>query len=122
VLRNFSIPDNVIEQQVNLVRAGRYDMLRGRARPQQSQAEWMRVLESAVTQTYYVESESPPCGKTIAELDLRKRTGATIVAATRAGKPYPSPSPDFEVSAGDVLVLVGTHHQLDEARHALSGH
>jgi hypothetical protein len=49
-------------------------------------------------------------------LDVRARTGAMIVAVTRGGVPTPSPPPDFPLQAGDVLVLVGTHKQLDEAK------
>ena len=42
-----------------------------------------------------------------------------VVTVTRDGKPTPSPGPDFRLEAGDVLVLVGTHKQLDAAKAAL---
>lgn len=119
VLSEFAIPQNVIEQQVNLVRAGRYGMLRGRSVDRAARQEWLQLLEAAVTQTLLVSSDSPAAGKTIAELDLRKATGVTIVAVTRAGKPTPTPGADFRLEAGDVLVLVGTHQQLDAARAAV---
>jgi hypothetical protein len=44
---------------------------------------------------------------------------AEPVQVTRAGKPVPNPAPDFQLASGDVLVLVGTHKQLDSARAAL---
>jgi len=119
VLKKFGVPDNVIEQQVTLVRGGRYAMLRGRPTDRALRAEWARLLEAAVTQTFFVMEGSPACGHTIRELDLRARTGVLIVAVTRAGKPTPSPPPDFALEAGDVLVLVGTHKQLDAAKVAL---
>lgn len=116
VLKEFGIPANVIEQQVTLVRAGHYGMLRGRPTDQGVRVEWLQLLEAAVTQTYLVLEGSPAAGRSIRELDLRSRTGVTVVALTRAGKPIANPSPDLQLAAGDVLVLVGTHRQLDEAR------
>ena len=81
--------------------------------------EWLQILEAAVTQVFLLQAGSPAEGKTIRELDLRARTGATIVALTRSGQPFPAPQPEFRLEAGDVLVLVGRHKQLDEARRML---
>ena len=122
VLRKFAIPDNIIEQQVNLVRSGRYEMLRRPGYTQTVRPDWLRVLETSVTQTYYVQPDSPASGQTIRQLDLRARSGATIVAITRAGQPVTNPAPDFEIQPADVLVLVGTHHQLNRARQLLEDH
>jgi len=115
VLREFAVPDNVIEQQIMLVRAGHYGMLRGRPTDRDLRAEWLQVLEAAVTQTFMVTAESPGCGRSIRDLALRAQTGVTIVAITRRGKPHANPPPEFVLEAGDVLVLVGTHRQLDTA-------
>jgi CPA2 family monovalent cation:H+ antiporter-2 len=119
LLKEFAIPDNIIEQQVTMIRGGRYAMLRGRPSDRALRAEWTHLLEAAVTQTFFLMETSPACGRTIREIDLRARTSVLIVAVTRDGKPTPSPGPDFRLEAGDVLVLVGTHHQLDAAKAAL---
>jgi CPA2 family monovalent cation:H+ antiporter-2 len=119
VLKEFGVPDNVIEQQVTIVRAGRYGMLRGRPTDASLRAEWLSILEAAVTQTFLLRAGSPACGRTIREIALRSRGGATIVAVTRRGRPVPNPSPDFRLESGDVLVLVGTHRQLDDTRAVL---
>ena len=121
VLKEFAVPDNVVDQQITMVRAGKYGMLRGRVADRTMRAEWLQLLEAAVTQTYLIPDCSPACVKSIREIDLRARTGVTIVAVTRGGKPIPNPAPDFELSAGDVLVLVGAHHALDRARNWLDG-
>lgn len=120
LLREFAIPDNVVEQQINLVRAGQYGMLRGRPAERVARQEWIRILESTVTRTLYVSEGSIACGKPIRDIDLRAQTGVTIVAVTRMGKATPSPSPDYVIEAGDVLVVVGTHAQLDAARLAIA--
>ena len=120
LLKEFGIPQNVIEQQITMARAGRYGMLRGRALDSGLQHEWARLLEAAVTQTFQIEPGSAGCDGTIRALNLRARTGATIVSVTRHGKAYPNPSPDLALETADVLVLVGTHRQLMEAKRALA--
>lgn len=114
LLREFGLPDNIIDQQVTLVRAGRYGMLRGRPTDRALRAEWLHALEAAATRTYLVQAASPACHKSLRELDLRARTGITVVAVTRGGKPIANPSPDLKIEPDDVLVLVGTHKQLSE--------
>lgn len=47
-------------------------------------------------------------GKTIAETNIRSRTGATIVAIVRDGKEIFSPAIDEVLSEGDKLIIVGT--------------
>lgn len=116
VLKEFGVPDNVIEQQVTIVRAGHYGMLRGRPTDSAIRAEWLAVLEAAVTQTYLLQEGSPAVGQSLRDLDLRARTDVTIVAVTRGGKPVASPPADFKLAVGDVLVLVGTHQALDRAK------
>jgi CPA2 family monovalent cation:H+ antiporter-2 len=119
VLKQFGIPDNVIDQQIMLVRAGRYRMLRGLPTDPARRAEWLQILEAAVTQVFLLLAGSPAVGKTIREFDLRARTGVTIVAITRSGKAIPAPPPELRLQPADVLVLVGTHKQLDHARQLL---
>ncbi len=119
VLKEFGVPDNVIHQQVTLVRAGRYGMLRRLPLTSALRGEWARMLEAAVTQTYLLDERSPAAGRTIRQLDLRRASGATILAVTRGGKPQANPPADMLLKAGDVLVLVGAHAELDSARRLL---
>ena len=47
-------------------------------------------------------------GHTIAESQMRRRTGVSIVAIIRGDQTIPSPEPDQELHAGDTVVVVGT--------------
>jgi TrkA domain protein len=44
----------------------------------------------------------------IGALEIRSRTGATIVAVVRAHQPVPAPGPEFELRPRDTAVVVGT--------------
>ncbi len=55
----------------------------------------------------------------ISELQLRTRTGASIVAIERNGTPRVSPGPDDELQPGDQLLLLGDADQIEAARRLL---
>jgi K+/H+ antiporter YhaU regulatory subunit KhtT len=55
-------------------------------------------------------------GRSLTEADLRRRTGATLVAFTRGSDTAVHPSSDDVLQAGDVLTLVGDDQQLAAAR------
>jgi TrkA domain protein len=67
--------------------------------------EWIEVVES-----------SPAVGHSIAELQIRTRTGASIVAVLRPDGAVPAPEPDFVLQAGDTLVAAGTAAGADAVR------
>ena len=69
-----------------------------------------------------VGGSSRCAGRLIRELELRARTGASIVAVERAGKTLVNPGPDDEVHAGDTLLLLGSAGQLEKALPLLTGH
>jgi len=60
-------------------------------------------------------------GKSLAALDLRGKTGATVLAISRGGKSIVSPAADEELQAGDVLALTGSADSIEAARAALTG-
>ena len=122
VLKEFRIPDNILRAQIASIRAGGYSMLRGVPYDRAAHLkELLEVFATTATETYYVEDDCTAAGHSIAALGLRKATGASIIAVVRAGKPSVNPMPDFEIHAGDVLILVGSHPQLDAARKLLDG-
>jgi CPA2 family monovalent cation:H+ antiporter-2 len=60
------------------------------------------------------------CGRTLAETDLRRRTGATLVAVSRGEATAVHPAPPDRIRAGDVLCLVGDESQIASARELLA--
>ncbi|HEY9383259.1 MAG TPA: cation:proton antiporter [Gemmatimonadales bacterium] len=51
---------------------------------------------------------SEAAGKTLGELNLRGRTGATVVALSRGNQRDPAPTAETRVQAGDLLALTGS--------------
>jgi K+:H+ antiporter len=59
-------------------------------------------------------------GRTLAEVDLRARTGASVVALFRDGALVPGPAPDVRLQAGDRLGLVGDPAHVEAAEALLA--
>jgi monovalent cation:H+ antiporter-2, CPA2 family len=60
-------------------------------------------------------------GKTLAQLDLRARSGATVVAVRRASGNLTLPSGTERLERGDVVALAGTNDAIANARGILGG-
>lgn len=121
VLQRYHVPRNVIRTQTRLLRGEGYRMLRSPAMRGQISTELMNALEAGTTDLFRLAEDSPAVGKTLRDLDLRSRTGATIIAVVRDETPITSPAPDVALVAGDTLVLVGSHEQVDRAIDLLEG-
>ena len=121
VLRRLRVPRNVINVQVDLVRQQGYRMLRGLDLPRQTLDQLGQILAATTTESFLVPQGSPAAGQTIRSIQLRRSIGVTIIAVIRDGVPTTNPSPDWQIAAGDVMVMLGSHAQLDHATTFLTG-
>ncbi|MFH1567460.1 MAG: cation:proton antiporter [Gemmatimonadota bacterium] len=54
---------------------------------------------------------SPAAGRSIGELALRTRTGASVVGVLRGGATHPNPGPEFRFAAGDLVGILAAPEQ-----------
>lgn len=114
VLSRFHIPLNIIARQIQILRQGSYEMLRQNA--VSIPANYLNeLLAQGVTESYFIESDNPHINKTIKDVNLRAKSGATILAIVRKDKSITNPTGDFVLLHGDILVLTGTHQAVDDA-------
>jgi len=121
VLRRFHVPGNVIRFQEQALRREGYSFLRGSDVAGALMHSIERMMAGAITDTYFIEPDSPSVGRTLADVDLRGRTRALIIAVVRDGSHELSPGADFTFRPRDVLVLVGDHQALEAAFRVLGG-
>ncbi len=120
VLQEYHIQRNVISLQVDLIRKEHYGTLRGLRLERKRLDELSEYLAGTTADTLLILEGSPAAGKSLEELELRSRTGVTVVAAVRNGASNVNPGPEFRLQAGDILVLLGSHKELDDALQILS--
>lgn len=115
VLKEYRIPGNIIQNQIDLVRLEGYAMLRNPSISGDKLQSLAAVLEKSLTDTFFVDDLNPLAGKTLEELGVRKQTGATIIAVVRGGAAKTNPPAHFTIEAGDILVVLGSHAELHAA-------
>jgi TrkA domain protein len=66
--------------------------------------------------------DSPAVGRSIAEMEIRRRTKMTVAAVLRGSEPIVAPEPTEVLQAGDRLVVVGRQEDLRAfVRHVVGG-
>ena len=120
VLEEYHVPRNIISLQVDLIRKEHYSTLRGLRLQGKQLDELNQFLVGTTTDIFSIVGASPVVGKSLEEVDLRSRCGATVIAVVRAGKSYHNLGADFALAAGDMLVLLGDHKALDDAAQILN--
>ena len=121
VLKQYHIPINVIMQQINLLRGESYKLLRAEKSSPNTLAHLDEILAAGITDTFYVNEDNPNLDKSLAELNLRAKTDATIIAIVRESKTITNPGPNEKIISHDTLVITGTHKSVDTAFQFLSG-
>ena len=73
------------------------------------------TLVDVEIETCRIEEDSPALGRSLGELSIRHRTGASVVALMRAGVTQSNPTNKSVLEVGDVLALLGTTDNLRRA-------
>jgi TrkA domain protein len=76
-------------------------------------------LEGVAIEWITLPATSSLVGATIADGQLRTRTGTSVVAVVRGATTVPAPEPTHEFAAGDIVVAVGTPNGLAQLRNLL---
>ncbi len=121
VLEHLRVPRNIIRAETKVLRGETYEMFRSPAAGREVSRQVLDALAQGTEDIFRVEAGMLCAGRTIRELDLRHRSGASIIALVRGGEPVTNPSPDERLEAGDSLVLVGSHAELESAFEFLEG-
>ena len=115
VLTRLHLPGNIIRAQSRLLRADGYQMLRAPASATGLSEKVARALVAGTTDTFLLSAEHVAVGKSIRDIGLRQHSGATIIAVVRGEEPLSNPQADLTLKEGDVLVLVGSHAEIERA-------
>jgi TrkA domain protein len=76
-------------------------------------ASSLQRLDGLAIDWLTVGASSPVAGRSIAAANIRRSTGANVVAIVRNGVTNPAPGPEDVLEVGDVVVSVGTPDAVD---------
>lgn len=120
VLQTYKMPQEVIVQKAEQIRKEGYALLRRGELPELAHHLRRGTLVDVEVDTCRIEADSPALGKTIGQVSVRPRTGASVIALTRRGVTESNPSEKVRLEEGDVLSLLGTRDQIRRAMSLLT--
>ena len=119
VLQTYKLPQSFVMQMVTQVRHEGYALLRRSESPELEHHLHGGTSADAAVETCRIDDDSPVQGKTLAEIALPSRTGASVIAWTHAGVTQANPSENTRLMAGDIVVLLGSRVQIRQAMELL---
>ena len=114
VLKKYLIPKDTIETFMAEVRADGYEMFRNLSRESNDFCDLKLNLSDLDVSTIRVEKGAYVAGKTLAQVELRKKHGVTLIASCRGGTTSSNPDASIRLCPGDMLVLLGTPEKIAE--------
>jgi len=119
-LRAFQFPVESVERFTEQMRDEGYELMR--APPALALDPWLtEVLSEVGTDWLDVSADTVVVGRSIESLDVRRRTGASVLAVERQGQTTANPDPSLELAVGDRLLLFGSAEDLANVRKLLRG-
>ncbi|MGI9590353.1 MAG: NAD-binding protein, partial [Myxococcota bacterium] len=109
MLQHFDVPTEAVARFTAELRDEGYVFLRT---PQLVLDPWLAELLEEATAHWVEVPQDFREDASLAELDVRRRTGANIVLIERGTVSHPSPEPEFRVRAGDRMLAVGGSEEL----------
>jgi CPA2 family monovalent cation:H+ antiporter-2 len=118
LLVRLGVPGNLAQVHVERLRGP--DSVRGIAAPRVPLGAMPVELRNLPVATHQLGPVDWSVGKTLALVNLRAETGASVLAVRRDSQYHTSPSADFVLSGADVLYLLGDESDILLARHRLT--
>ena len=115
ILRTYKMPQDFVMRKATQVRREGYALLRRSESPELPHHLHDGTLTDTEVETCRIDDDSPALGKTLAEIDLPSQTGVSVIAWTRAGATQANPSENTRLMAGDIVVLLGSRSQIQNA-------
>jgi CPA2 family monovalent cation:H+ antiporter-2 len=115
VLASYMIPRREIEAFVSEIRAGDYEVWRRPSAGRASLFDLRQTLTDVEITTLRVDAGSSIAGQRLADTDLRRLYGVSVVAVRRGDELIPNPGGQEVVREGDLLVVLGLGEEIAAA-------
>jgi CPA2 family monovalent cation:H+ antiporter-2 len=117
VLLKYLVSSEKIEHFIAEVRSDGYQMFRSISKEHPLLADLKVALPNIQINTLSINPRSTVTGKTLSEIDLRKKFGVTLLAIRRGAEILSNPSGDECLCANDVLVVLGKPENMAQIAH-----
>lgn len=116
VMMKYGFSKEAINKEINELHQQRYAKIRDRHGEEKLEDKIQRALQDEIhIDSFKISSKCTAEHKSIGELDLRAKSGSTILSIVRETEQFSNPQADFTLKEGDVVVLMGTPEQVEKA-------
>ncbi|UCH21556.1 MAG: cation:proton antiporter [Deltaproteobacteria bacterium] len=106
VLTRYHIPRNEIDRFVTEMRTDGYEMFRRLPQHGTAFCDLQSYIPDVQINTVRVGQASPFIGKTLSEVELRKKYGVTLLAIRRDKETVSNPDADTKIEANDIWIIL----------------
>ena len=114
VLWKYLVPKDEIEKYVAEIRQEGYEIFRSPSKESLSLSDLKVRLSDVEINTFRVGKRSSVVGKTLEEIELRKKYGITLLAILRNTETLPNPDGSTKLMEDDIVIALGTPDKLAE--------
>jgi CPA2 family monovalent cation:H+ antiporter-2 len=122
VLSRYLIPREEIQKNIEKVRTDGYEMFRDIYHKPRSIDDLKHHLMNIEIDTFVVNSGSLSSGKTLAELQMRKKYGFTVLAIKRQDEILTNPQAEDRLLEDDTVIVMGQRDRLGEITALFTNH
>jgi len=120
VMETYGAPERVISREKEALREERYGLLRRQGRQTRKRTPLATLLSTGDFEEIEMTPHSPAAGKSLRELQMRGRTGASVIGVCRNGEAISNPDADYVLEPRDLVMVFGTGQELEAARSLLA--
>ena len=117
VLHKYLVSRDKIERFVAEVRSDGYQMFRSLSRQNPLLSDLKMALPDIQINSLSLSPRSTAVGKSLSEIDLRKKFGVTLLAIQREKEVLSNPAGDVTLRADDILVVMGKPENTAQLAH-----
>jgi len=121
VLLRLGFPLREVQKYADAVRRDSYDLEANTDEEHRALHRLLAVARDVEIVWFELGAGSGLVGRSLAEIGLRAKTGAWIVAVHRGSQVLPIPAPEFRLESGDRLGLIGDPAQIGAAEPVVRG-
>ncbi len=114
VLSKYLVPQNEIRNFVDEIRTNGYQMFRSLSGQSNSFPGIKLHFPDLEICTFAIENKSEANNKSLAELNLRKNYGGTVLAIKSESKTITNPQADSKLKTGDIVFVLSKHENISD--------
>lgn len=114
-LLRMGFPNDEVQRYADKVREDHYETTGGATEALRRLDQLIRSAHSAAITWVPLPDSSPLLRQSLSDINLRARTGASIIAIVRDGNVMPNPNTSTQFQGGDLIGLIGDSGQLEAA-------